>query len=61
AYEITGGSRLWVAQEGFRLNDGSDLEGRGVIPTIQPNSDWTRFRIETDPWINLAIEQLSSR
>ncbi|MEF3273273.1 MAG: PDZ domain-containing protein [Chloroflexus sp.] len=56
AYEITGGARLWVAQEGFRLTDGSDLEGRGVQPDIQPGSDWTRFRLEADPWINAALE-----
>jgi len=58
AYEITGGARLWVAQEVFRLNDGRDLEGRGVQPDIQPTSDWTRFRFETDPWIVLAHDQI---
>lgn len=58
AYEITGGARLWVAQEGFRLNDGSDLEGIGVQPDVQPTSDWTRFRLEADPWVGLAIERM---
>jgi C-terminal processing protease CtpA/Prc len=58
AYEITGGARLWVAQEVFQLNDGRDLEGRGVQPDIQPTSDWTRFRFEADPWIALAFEQI---
>ncbi len=58
AYEITGGARLWVAQEGFRLNDGTDLEGRGVIPDLLPSQDWTRYRFESDPWVALALEQL---
>lgn len=58
AYEITGGARLWVAQEGFRLNDGSDLEGRGVQPDVRPDSDWTRFRLEADPWVGLALERM---
>ncbi len=58
AYEITGGARLWVAQEVFRLNDGSDLEGKGVQPDIQPSSDWTRFRFEADPWIALALDHI---
>ncbi|GIV92593.1 S41 family peptidase [Chloroflexus aurantiacus] len=58
AYEITGGARLWVAQEVFRLNDGSDLEGKGVQPDIQPSSDWTRFRFEADPWITLALDRI---
>ncbi|ABY35020.1 MAG TPA: PDZ domain-containing protein [Chloroflexus aurantiacus] len=58
AYEITGGARLWVAQEVFRLNDGSDLEGKGVQPDIQPSSDWTRFRFEADPWIALALDRI---
>ncbi len=58
AYEITGGARLWVAQEVFRLNDGRDLEGRGVQPDIQLTSDWTRFRFEADPWIVLAHDQI---
>jgi len=56
AYEITGGARLWVAQENFRLTDGSDLEGRGVQPDVQPGKDWTRFRLEADPWIRAALE-----
>ncbi|MGQ9527363.1 MAG: S41 family peptidase [Chloroflexus sp.] len=58
AYEITGGARLWVAQEVFHLNDGSDLEGKGVQPDIQPSSDWTRFRFEADPWIALALDRI---
>ncbi len=49
AYELSGGARLWVAQEGFRLQDGSSLEEIGVQPDILVNVDWTRFSEAQDP------------
>jgi C-terminal peptidase prc len=59
SYELTGGARLWVAQEGFRLNDGTVLEGLGVQPDIALLEDWTRFSEEDDPGINLALQLLT--
>lgn len=34
AYTLTDGSRLWLAQEGFRLRSGVNLEGFGVQPDV---------------------------
>jgi C-terminal peptidase prc len=51
SYDLTGGARLWVAQEGFRLRDGHNIEGVGVQPDITLSQDWTRFSEGDDPWI----------
>jgi len=51
SYELTGGARLWVAQEGFALRDGADLEGEGVRPDLPLSLDWTRYSQENDPGI----------
>lgn len=54
SYELTGGARLWVAQEGFALSDGADLEGEGVQPDLLLSLDWTRYSEEADPGIREA-------
>ncbi|NTU79127.1 MAG: PDZ domain-containing protein [Chloroflexales bacterium] len=59
SYELTGGARLWVAQEGFRLAEGADLEGVGVYPDIAVLDDWTRFSEAEDPGIQEALRLLS--
>jgi carboxyl-terminal processing protease len=56
AYDLSDGSRLWVAQEGFKLPDGANLEGRGVLPDRSISVDWARFSERRDPHINKAIE-----
>lgn len=61
AYELMGGSRLWVAQEGFRLGNGVNLEGRGVQPDTLNNLDWTRFSEDNDPGILTALQALDKR
>lgn len=58
SYELTGGARLWVAQEGFELPDGSSLEGLGVQPDISILDDWTRFSEANDPGITVALRLL---
>lgn len=59
SYELSDGSRLWIAQEGFELLDGTDLEGVGVQPDVIVNEDWTRFREEDDPGILTALRLLN--
>lgn len=59
SYELTGGARLWVAQEGFRLTGGGDLEGVGVQPDVVVLDDWTRFSEAEDPMINEALRLLT--
>ena len=59
SYEMTGGARLWVAQEGFRLAGGGSLEGVGVQPDVAILDDWTRFSEAADPAINTALRILT--
>ncbi|MDP9312827.1 MAG: S41 family peptidase [Chloroflexota bacterium] len=56
AYNFDDGSRLWVAQEGFRLQDGANLEGRGVVPDRSIPVDWLQFSEVRDPHIVKGIE-----
>jgi C-terminal peptidase prc len=58
AYELPGGARLWVAQEGFRLSNGNNLEGQGVQPDLSLDIDWTRYSQEDDPHILEALHYL---
>ncbi len=59
AYEMPDQSRLWVAQEGFQLRNGTDLEGQGVQPDVLLDLDWTRYSEQNDPHILAALEYLS--
>ncbi len=59
SYELTGGARLWVAQEGFKLAGGNSLEGVGVQPDVAVLDDWTRFSERDDPVINAAMRLLA--
>lgn len=58
AYTFDDGSRLWVAQEGFKLPNGTNLEGRGVIPDASIEVDWTQYSLKTDPHVLKALELL---
>lgn len=55
-YDFDDGSRLWLAEEGFQLPDGSTLEGTGVIPDAEIDVDWTEYSEAEDPHILRAIE-----
>ena len=59
-YLLRDGSRLWVAQESFKLRGGSNLEGRGVQPDSQVDADWKRFSEEDDPHILEALRLLGA-
>jgi carboxyl-terminal processing protease len=58
AHALRDGSRLWLAQEGFRLRDGSNLEGRGVVPDVLLDVDWTRYSEDDDPQLLEALRLL---
>lgn len=58
-HDFDDGSRLWLAQEGFRLPSGENLEGRGVIPDAVVDVDWTMFSDSDDPQIVKALELLA--
>ncbi len=59
AYDFDDGSRLWVAQEGYRLPSGLDLEGRGVTPDEVIDANWALFPEAEDPHILRALDLLA--
>ena len=60
AYTLKDGSRLWLAQEGFRLQDGVNLEGKGVQPDSVVDVDWTRYSEDDDPQLLEALRLLGA-
>jgi carboxyl-terminal processing protease len=60
-YNFFDDSRLWCAQEGFELLDGTNLEGRGVEPDFIIDEDWTAYPERDDPHILKAVELLTSQ
>jgi C-terminal processing protease CtpA/Prc len=58
AHTFEDGSRLWLAQEGFRLQDGTNLEGVGVAPSSVVDADWTRYSEDDDPQLLEALRLL---
>ncbi|HEX8599981.1 MAG TPA: S41 family peptidase [Chloroflexia bacterium] len=55
-YDFDDGSRLWLAEEGFQLPDGTTLEGTGVIPDEEIDVQWSEYPESEDPHILRAIE-----
>ena len=60
-YNFDDGSRLWVAQEGFKLPDGTDFEGVGVQPDIVVAEDWSNYSLPNDPAILQAIAVIQEK
>jgi C-terminal peptidase prc len=60
AYTLKDGSRLWLAQEGFRLQNGANLEGAGVQPESMVDVDWTRYSEDDDPQLLEALRLLGA-
>jgi len=58
AHMLRDGSRLWLAQEGFRLRSGANLEGTGVTPDVLLDVDWTRYSEDDDPQLLEALRLL---
>jgi carboxyl-terminal processing protease len=59
-YTLSDGSRLWLAQEGFRLQNGVNLEGTGVQPDEVVDVDWTRYSEDDDPQLLEALRLLGA-
>ena len=57
-YDLDDGSRLWLAEYGFKLPDGSTIEGKGVTPDAIVDVDWTDYTTSDDPQIKKAVELL---
>lgn len=60
AHVLRDGSRLWLARESFRLPDGSNLEGVGVLPDVVIDDDWTRYTEANDPYVQTALRLLGA-
>jgi carboxyl-terminal processing protease len=60
-YDFDDGSRLWVAQEGFKLPDGTNMEGRGVIPDVTLDVPWFDYSESEDPHILEALKILGEQ
>jgi C-terminal peptidase prc len=58
--DLPDGSVLQVVSVGFKLPDGSTLEGQGVTPDILVDEDWLDYTEEEDPGILAALEALAS-
>lgn len=61
AHDFEDQSRLWLAQEGFRLPSGVNLEGRGVVPDVVLRVDWAKYNILNDPQVVKALELLKPK
>lgn len=59
SHEFEDGSRLWLAEETFRLPDGTNWEGIGVTPDIRIDKGWDEYTAANDPVIAEAVKQLS--
>lgn len=60
AYTISDGSRLWLAQEGFRLQNGANLEEQGVQPDELVDVDWKRYSEDDDPQLLEGLRALGA-
>jgi carboxyl-terminal processing protease len=57
---LSDGSRLWLAEEAFRLQNGMNLEGVGVKPDSTVDVDWTHYSEDDDPQLLEALRLLGA-
>jgi C-terminal peptidase prc len=57
---LSDGSRLWLAEEAFRLQNGMNLEGVGVQPDSIVDVDWTHYSEDDDPQLLEALRLLGA-
>lgn len=60
SHEFEDGSRLWLAEESFRLPDGSGWEGRGLEPDVYVDKNWDEYTMDDDPVLAAALEHLGA-
>ncbi|MCL4505915.1 MAG: S41 family peptidase [Chloroflexi bacterium] len=59
AHQFEDGSQAWIAEEIFRLPDGSNWEGRGLTPDIPVAQAWDEISSDDDPVIAAAVAALN--
>lgn len=60
-YDLPFNSRVWIAEQGFRLNDGKILDDIGATPDILDETEWANYPCGEDPQIQRAVELLEQR
>jgi C-terminal peptidase prc len=59
AHEFEDGSRLWLAEESFRLPNGSSWELIGLNPDTRVEGEWDQYTAQDDPVIARALRMLN--
>lgn len=57
-HEFEDGSRVWIAEEGFRPLNGENWEWTGVVPDVTVPGDWSDRAAGNDPQMASAIQIL---
>ncbi len=58
-HEFEVGSRLWLAEEAFKLSNGDSWEGAGLAPDVPVAATWDQHTGDNDPVIAAAVVELS--
>ncbi len=61
SHDFEDGSRLWLAEETFRLPNGAMWEGEGLTPDILIPLGWDEYTAEDDPVLAAALKHFESR
>ncbi|MCS6847926.1 MAG: S41 family peptidase [Anaerolineae bacterium] len=61
SHDFEDGSRLWLAEETFRLLNGAIWEGEGLTPNVLIPLGWDEYTAEDDPVLAAALRQFESR
>lgn len=56
SHEFEDGSRLWLAEQSFRLPSGKSWEGEGLEPDMSITAQWHEYTAEDDPLVAAALE-----
>ena len=58
-HDFEDGSEAWIAEETFHLPNGTNWEGKSLIPDIPVDSNWDEYTTDNDPIIAAAVSALT--
>jgi carboxyl-terminal processing protease len=58
-HDFEDGSEAWIAEETFRLPNGTNWEGKGLAPDIPVDRNWDDYTADNDPVIAAAQQALT--
>lgn len=61
SHDFEDGSRLWLAEETFRLPNGAIWEGEGLTPDVVIPLGWDEYTADDDPVLAAALKHFESR